>query len=141
MDKRYQPYLVRNNNRKTPWIRMIQMYIGTYEFSKRWQDVVDKVSFEAVKQLAITVHQFIQHPLSSNVPVDLAYSPLHIAAQNGNLSLFLHVLKRSSDQIPRTLNGWTPHHFAAGKGHLEIYKLIVEEIENKNPADNKGFIF
>ena len=70
MDNRYQPYLVRNNNRKTPWIRMIQMYIGTYEFSKRWQDIIAKVSFEAVKQLAITVHQFIQHPSSSNVPVD-----------------------------------------------------------------------
>jgi ankyrin repeat protein len=35
-------------------------------------------------------------------------------------------------------NGWTPLHFAAFKGHLENMKMLLEQAEDKNPADNDG---
>ena len=35
-------------------------------------------------------------------------------------------------------NEWTPLHVAASNGYSEVYKLIAERVEEKNPLDNKG---
>ena len=43
-----------------------------------------------------------------------------------------------SDKNPGDPNGWTPLHVAAGVGHFEICKLIIDNIENKNPKSNIG---
>ena len=32
----------------------------------------------------------------------------------------------------------TPLHFAAYEGHLEICRLLIENIDNKNPANHDG---
>ena len=42
------------------------------------------------------------------------------------------------DKNPRKDDGWTPLHYAAKKGHLDICKLICKNIEDKNPKDNYG---
>ena len=36
------------------------------------------------------------------------------------------------------ISGVTPLHCASGKGHLEIFKYIVENVEDKNPARIDG---
>ena len=35
-------------------------------------------------------------------------------------------------------DGWTLLHYAAKKGHFKICKLIIENVDDKNPADNDG---
>ena len=35
-------------------------------------------------------------------------------------------------------SGWTPLHEAAINGHVEVCRLILENIEEKNPNDNYG---
>ena len=35
-------------------------------------------------------------------------------------------------------NGWTPLHCAAENGHLSVCKLIVENVDDKNPKDFMG---
>ena len=40
---------------------------------------------------------------------------------------------------PTMNDGWTPYHFAAERGHLEIVKFLASFIENKNPAINDGW--
>ena len=52
---------------------------------------------------------------------------------------FLQVCKiiienTKSNKNPRKKNGWTPLHIAAKKGHFEILKLIIGQVEDKNPA-------
>ena len=37
------------------------------------------------------------------------------------------------------MNGMTPLYAAANNGHFEICKLIVENVEDKNPAYNSGY--
>ena len=36
------------------------------------------------------------------------------------------------DKNPAANNGWTPLHSAAKNGHYDIYKLIMDKVENKN---------
>ena len=42
------------------------------------------------------------------------------------------------DNNPADNHGSTPLHIAAQTGHLDIYKLIIDKVENKNPTDNDG---
>ena len=39
---------------------------------------------------------------------------------------------------PERVDGTTPFHFAAKLGHIDICKIIVENIENKHPKDKMG---
>ena len=39
---------------------------------------------------------------------------------------------------PAAYSGWTPLHSAAEHGHLNICKLIIENIVNKNSKTRKG---
>lgn len=34
--------------------------------------------------------------------------------------------------------GWTPLHFAAEEGHMNVINCILNEVENKNPQDTNG---
>ena len=40
--------------------------------------------------------------------------------------------------IPKDSNGATPIHDAARHGHFQIYKMILDVIEDTNPKDNNG---
>ena len=35
-------------------------------------------------------------------------------------------------------NDWTPLHKAARNGHLKIYEILMDNLEDKNPRDNYG---
>ena len=39
---------------------------------------------------------------------------------------------------PADENGKTPLHWAAHYGYFELYKYILERVEEKNPQDNDG---
>ena len=42
------------------------------------------------------------------------------------------------DNNPADNQGFTPLQIAAQTGHLDIYKLIIDQVENKNPTDKDG---
>ena len=50
------------------------------------------------------------------------YTPLHMAAQRGNLSICKLITNTNSDQNPKTVDGLTPFHAAAQNGHFEVCK-------------------
>ena len=41
--------------------------------------------------------------------------------------------------LPRDDDGWTPLHYAAKEGHLDVYKTISNLVEDKNPKDLEDF--
>ena len=48
------------------------------------------------------------------------------------------ILDEVNDKNPKDKDGTTPLHWAANKGHFEIFKLIMESADEKSPVDNHG---
>ena len=48
-------------------------------------------------------------------------------------------MQRIDDKNPADIDGITPLHIAAKKGHLDVCKLIIPKIRNRNPRDKLGF--
>ena len=83
-------------------------------------------------------------------------TPLHYAANNGNFKLCKLIIEGTANKNPGTIKdiplyrrnplirpidsaeGSTPLHFAAQNGHLEVCKLIMDNITDKNPANVEG---
>ena len=66
------------------------------------------------------------------------WTPLHTAAQNGNLEDCQSILKTEVEKNPKEKDGWTPLHSAAQNGHFDVFKLILENVDDKNPMDEYG---
>ena len=43
------------------------------------------------------------------------------------------------DKNPAMDDGWTPLHFSARYGHLEVFNFITENVQDKSPETNDGF--
>ena len=83
-------------------------------------------------------------------------TPLHWAANNGHFELCKLIIEGTANKNPGTIKdiplyrrnplirpidsaeGSTPLHFAAQNGHLEVCKLIMDNITDKNPANVEG---
>ena len=51
-------------------------------------------------------------------------TPLHQAAENGNLDLCKQILENTNDIFPKMNNGNTPSHLAVANNNKEIVSLI-----------------
>ena len=47
-------------------------------------------------------------------------------------------MAKVADKNPAAACGGTPLHFAACMGRLEMCKVILENVNDKNPVDNNG---
>ncbi|THY48561.1 ankyrin [Aureobasidium pullulans] len=52
--------------------------------------------------------------------------PLHLAAKQGSLEIFIRLLNLCSIDESHPVNGWTALHYAAEQGHSEIVKLLLQ---------------
>jgi ankyrin repeat protein len=84
-----------------------------------------------------TVVKFIQeydnHPAN-----EFGETPLHTAAQNGDMLSVLLILQHSQYKNPEAKNGMTPLHSAASRGDLEITQLLLQHCQDKNPENKAG---
>jgi ankyrin repeat protein len=78
-----------------------------------------------------------KNPPSTKSPI-VGYTPLHIAAQAGQVDACRLILKGVKNKNPPDMNGETPLHLAASYGHLEACKVLLEELDDKNPMDLYG---
>jgi ankyrin repeat protein len=110
-------------------------------------------NFKIPLWLAAYYHQteiyklFFEHTRARNLPFNPPNSsdletPLHQAAQHGNLEICKLIIGETQDIGQKThLMGYTPLHDAAGYSNpirLEIFKLIFDNVQDKEPKDNKG---
>ena len=65
-------------------------------------------------------------------------TPLHIAAEYGNLKICKFIMNHINEKNPPNDEGVTPLHLAAENGHLNVCEYIMMHIEEKNPADIYG---
>ena len=100
--------------------------------SRSWNLFITNEKF--YKQLII--YENLQKDLDEN-----GYTPLHLAAENGNLEKCKLIVEHVENKNPRTNMdmGWTPLHLAVRNGHFDVCKLIIERVKDKNPAIKDGW--
>ena len=124
------------------WPRNLQnqlreLYIVEAKIPNDWRYVMNNSPLKIVRGFSRTLKQF--HKFSNkNKYCTVKCSPLHIAAEFGNLELCRYIIDRIEDKNPKDFCGETPLHWAAEKGHYEVCKLILEKISDKNPKDFYG---
>ena len=64
---------------------------------------------------------------------NLGLTPLHLAAQEGHVSICRVILKYVIEKNPQKEDRVTPLHSAACYGRLEACKLLLEEAHDKEP--------
>ena len=55
-------------------------------------------------------------------------TPLHVAAENGNLPIVRMIMDQIKDKNPLDQDEVTPLHLAAENGHRNICKLIMDAV-------------
>ena len=70
----------------------------------------------------------------------MGFTPLHLAAQNGQIKVVQLILMNVEIKNPKAeeLLDWTPLHLAAQHGHYHICKLLMGSITEKNPRNKCG---
>ena len=124
------------------WVRNLQnqltkLYMGKRKIPNDWRYIIDESPLEIVRGFSRTLKQFYEFS-TKNEYCMVKCSPMHIAAECGNLELCRYFIDRIEDKNPKDFYGETPLHWAAEKGHYEVCKLILEKISDKNPKDVYG---
>ena len=147
------------------WIRIIRNYRDSFmTFQESWKEVIAKTPVENVKQLAVAVQKFFT---LYSVTCHKQLAPLHIAAEQENLSLCEHIISKVNNKNPqgnlfihenilesniifevyrgkfknkRVHAKTTALHIAALKGNVELFKLIANSTQVRNPVGNEGYM-
>ena len=124
------------------WPRNLQnqlrkLYMEETKIPNDWRYLINYSPLVIVRRFSRTLKIFYESS-SKNKNCMVKCSPLHIAAECGNLELCRYIIDRIEDKNPKDFSGETPLHWAAEKGHYEVCKLILEKISDKNPKDVYG---
>ena len=103
-------------------------------FLKEWQKVLRNTPTEKIKEIFVIIKQFVEYDL---IRKKLQWSPFFIAAAQGNLAFWKYTMERINYTNSKK-GGVTAFHIAARNGSLEICELIIDHLEDKNPADYNG---
>jgi len=63
-------------------------------------------------------------------------APLHLAAQNGHLSVVEYLVNQKADKNAKDNEGMTPLHRAAANGHHSVVEYLVNQKADINAKDN-----
>ena len=106
-------------------------------FTEDWNIVLKIKSVDILEIFAFDVQNFYKTDQCQRRR-ELFWSPMHIAAESGNLNLCKYLSQKIGRNNSKGLDGCTPVHFAAQSGHFEVYKFLSENEEDKNPKTNNG---
>jgi ankyrin repeat protein len=71
---------------------------------------------------------------SATSGINIGWTPLHLAAAQGNVEVVRILVERGADTIAQTEDGRTPLHVAAQVGNTEIVRILVEHGTNRTTA-------
>ena len=124
--------------RRFYWVRNIEnqlrgVYMENIPKQNRdlWRKVIQRSPVEIVKgifQMIVEFYKFSNKEKYKNGITKC--SPMHIAADRGNLKLCQHIIDRSDDKNPKYLNEETPLHWAAQKITSKILVTRIQKMMN-----------
>ena len=123
---------------RNTWTRMIRKYY--IKFKEDWDKIVYGTPLQMVRELALTVKKVSTGPDPSpggrSAMGNCGYKPIHFAAINGNLTLYIFISEKVEVKLPKD-NSYndTPLDLAVEYGHLEIVKYIIQCIDMKGVED------
>ena len=132
------------------WIRILKKYnLNFEEFSQAWKLVIEKTPVAIVQKLALDVERFFKnHGLFGEWLDDeltrrlrKQWSPLHIAAETGDLDLLKHIVEKTEDvnhEPENCSNKYTALHLAAEKGSMTACIFIINWSLYKGGRDKQG---
>ena len=94
-----------------------------------WIELFKNANTKTMIDLKISVMK--QYPLPP-------LTPLHFAAQCGNVLLYEDIIKKAQYKEPGTIDGCTPLCYAAGSGQYKMVKFILETSTEENPFCKYG---
>ena len=122
------------NNERFFCIRIILKHEERLQDS--WKKVVVKSPLAIVKEFAVSVQQFVSGNYSQHEEL---YSPLYIAAGVGKSELCKFISIRIQDEINEVGKFCSDLHSAVTFGFTyESFKLLFENVKNKNPRNDWG---
>ena len=127
VSKTWQEYV---DGQRTFWIRKILKVANSQsKFHGEWKMILDKTPIETLKEFA----RFLW------LAPEKETSPLYAAGALGDIELFNRIKEKTGlHEDSKECGGSTPFHVAACNNHLNLCKVIIEKIEDKNPGCNDG---
>ena len=133
------------------WTQMISKYTNTKEeYHKQWMKATDKTPFDILKRLAELVRVENDPRLAvwdfGHFKHEPELSLFHILVSEGDIDLFKYVARNVGyTHMFGTKNSrcdgyhYTPLHEAASIGNFDICKFIIDQVDDKNPANDNGY--
>ena len=113
------------------WIRKILKYANPQsKFHEEWKMVLDKKPIKTLKEFGRLVWLQPQNE----------YSPLYVAGAMGNIELFNSIKEKTGlkEDSKNNHGGSTAFHIAAFNNCISLCKVIIGEIQDKNPVNENG---
>ena len=124
-------------NERFFWIRIILGNQGSLQDS--WKKIVDKTPLSIIKELAVSIQQFLNMVCYENHGQiwknrgQQIWYPLYIAAGVGNSELYKYIATKTYGNHGKDYKKWTDLHTAVYYGnYFETFRLIFENVANKN---------
>ena len=149
-------------NQRIYWTQMIIKYTNSNdEYHKQWMKAIEKAPFEILKKLAELArdhcsalkdcqkhepeHECDFFCVDQEDEKEPELSIFNILASESDTDLFKYVAGKvgykhtfGTRRHKRSSMMYSPFHEAASRGNFEICKFIIDQVDDKNPANNKG---
>ena len=120
---------------KNFWIKSIKSLQKNFKgYEEFWKQITSKIPVAVLKEIAIASREYFN---DINIK-QLGSPPLFIAVKENNIELAKHILGKTGNKNPPNSSGYTTLHDAVYRGHLDMFRLIFEKVEDKNPAVDRG---
>ena len=114
-------------------IRIINETVKKFqELRQPWINVFKKANTETIMKLGCAVSHFYMQEGVKYLNYE-GVTPLHIAAAEGNVSLYDMIIEHAQNKDQIDDLGFGPMIIAVGNGQVEMTKAIMKKSEDKNP--------
>jgi ankyrin repeat protein len=136
-----------DNNGRTPWdeattrghveFAQFLIEIGAYATDDD-EDNRTPSDAEGEEEEVIEAERVPIEDIDTKIQANNGWSPLHVAAEQGNVEVVRILVEHGMDVTAKAGNGWTPLHVATEQGNVELVRFLVEHGAEPSAPANDG---